>query len=240
MAFQMEIIKQAQAVFYYLLQHHELLQEQAPDLHKAYMEQDEVQEIVKSQAEIANCHIETFSGVIYLIPKEENYFLGYSKAQLKKELCKSNPTDKDYYLAQFAILVLLLEFYDGQGSSSKTRDFIRVGELQNSIAAKLEEGAAKFSEDEQSQQGMAFAAMKQIYDSLRSDEKGRRQKTTKEGFVHNILRFLEEQGLIDYIEQDEMIKTTRKLDNFMDWNLLNKNNFYRVQRILGVKQDEQN
>ncbi len=143
-------------------------------------------------------------------------------------------------MAQFAILVLLLEFYDGQGSSSKTRDFIRVGELQNSIAAKLEEGVAKYSEDEQSQQGMAFAAMKQIYDSLRSDEKGRRQKTTKEGFVHNILRFLEDQGLIDYIEHDEMIKTTRKLDNFMDWNLLNKNNFYRVQRILGVKQDEQN
>ena len=54
------------------------------------------------------------------------------------------------------------------------------------------------------------------------------------------MRFLEDQGLIDYIEQDEMIKTTRKLDNFMDWNLLNKNNFYRVQRILGVKQDEQN
>ena len=54
MAIQMEVIKQAQAVFYYLLQHHELLEEQAPDLHKAYMEQDEVQEIVKSQAEIAN------------------------------------------------------------------------------------------------------------------------------------------------------------------------------------------
>ena len=108
MAIQMEVIKQAQAVFYYLLQHHELLEEQAPDLHKAYMEQDEVQEIVKSQAEIANCHIEAFSGVVYLIPKEENYFLGYSKAQLKKELCKSNPTDKDYYLAQFAILVLVL------------------------------------------------------------------------------------------------------------------------------------
>ena len=84
MAIQMEVIKQAQAVFYYLLQHHELLEEQAPDLHKAYMEQDEVQDIVKSQAEIANCHIEAFAGVVYLIPKEENYFLGYSKAQLKK------------------------------------------------------------------------------------------------------------------------------------------------------------
>ena len=239
MAFQMEEIKRAQSVFYYLLQHHELRQEQAPDLHKEYMDSDEVKSIVKAQAEMANCDIEVYADVVYLLPKEDNYFLGYSKAQLKKELCKSNPTDKDYYLAQFAILVLLLEFYDGQGNSCKTRDFIRVGELQNSITMKLEEGAAKFSEDEQAEQGMAFAAMKQIYDSLKSDERGRRQRTTKEGFVHSILRFMEAQGLIDYIEQDEMIKTTRKLDNFMDWNLLNKNNFYRVQSILGVKKDEQ-
>lgn len=45
--------------------------------------------------------------------------------------------------------------------------------------------------------------------------------------------------MIDYIEQDEMIKTTRKLDHFMDWNLLNKNNFERVQRILGAEENEQ-
>ena len=37
-----------------------------------------------------------------------------------------------------------------------------------------------------------------------------------------------------------MIKTTRKLDNFMDWNLLNKNNFSRVQRVLGAEENEQN
>lgn len=57
--------------------------------------------------------------------------------------------------------------------------------------------------------------------------------------MFSILHFLQEQGLIDYIEQDEMIKTTRKLDHFMDWNLLNKNNFERVQRILGAEENEQ-
>ena len=46
--------------------------------------------------------------------------------------------------------------------------------------------------------------------------------------------------LIDYIEQDEMIKTTRKLDNFMDWELLNKNKFYRIQKIIGAEKNEQN
>ena len=30
-----------------------------------------------------------------------------------------------------------------------------------------------------------------------------------------------------------MIKTTKKLDQFMDWNLLNKNNYQRVLRVLG-------
>jgi hypothetical protein len=50
--------------------------------------------------------------------------------------------------------------------------------------------------------------------------------------------FLEKQGLVEYVEQDEMIKTTKKLDNFMDWNLLNQNNYQKVLRILGVSKDE--
>lgn len=63
-------------------------------------------------------------------------------------------------------------------------------------------------------------------------------KTTKEGFIYSILMFLQKQGLIEYVVQDEMIKTTRKLDNFMDWNLLNQNNYQRVLRVLGVVKDE--
>lgn len=239
MAYQTDAVKNAQKIFYYLLEYHELREENAPALYKAYIEQNEVQELVKSQADIADCSIAAYSGVIYLIPNEDNYFLGYSKGQMKKELCRSGATDKDYYLVQFVILVLLLEFYDGQGSSSKTRDFILLGELQNSITDRLNEGVARYSEDEQSQNGMAFTAMREVYESLKSDEKGSRKKTTKEGFMSGILRFLQEQGLIDYIEQDEMIKTTRKLDHFMDWNLLNKNNFERVQRILGAEENEQ-
>ena len=80
--------------------------------------------------------------------------------------------------------------------------------------------------------------MLQAYEALKSDERGSRAKTTKEGFLHYILLFLERQGLVEYVEQDEMIKTTKKLDNFMDWNLLNQNNYGRVLRILGVKKDE--
>lgn len=234
MAYNLEEIKSSQEIFYYLLEHHELREEKEPAMYKAYTEQEEIQSLVKSQGDIADSHIERYGNVIYLIPREENNFLGFSKAQLKLVLCRSGAADKDYYLSQFVILTLLVEFFDGQGSSSKAREYMRVGELQNCISQRLKEGA----EGQEESQGIAFSNMIEAYESLRSDEKGSRAKTTKEGFLHHILIFLQKQGLIDYVEQDEMIKTTKKLDNFMDWNLLNQNNYQRVLRVLGVAENE--
>ncbi len=234
MAYEFEDIRISQEIFYFLLEHHELREEDETMLFKAYAEQEEVQDLVKSQGEVAQSTVERYGNVIYLIPKEENHFLGFSKAQLKAVLCRSNSTDKDYYLSQFVILTLLVEFFDGQGSSSKAREYMRVGELQNCISQRLKEGAEHISEEEEERAGIAFSNMLEAYEALKSDEKGSRARTTKEGFLHHILSFLQKQGLIEYVEQDEMIKTTKKLDNFMDWNLLNQNNYKRVLRVLGV------
>ena len=145
MGYEKEEIHQSQEIFYYLLEHHELCEEKAQILYRAYAEQEAVQNLVKSQGEIALCNIERYGNVIYLIPKEENHFLGFTKPQLKNALCKSNATDKDYYLSQFAILTLLVEFYDGQGSSSKSREYMRVGELQNCISLRLKEEIGRAS-----------------------------------------------------------------------------------------------
>lgn len=239
MAYEFEEIRTSQEIFYYLLEHHELREEEEQLLYRAYTEREPVQNLVKSQGEAANSNIERYGNVIYLIPKEENNFLGFSKAQLKTALCKSGATDKDYYLSQFVILTLLVEFFDGQASSSKAREYMRVGELQNCISRRLKEGKENTEEAEEEQNGIVFSNMLEAYEALKSDEKGSRAKTTKEGFLHHILIFLQKQGLIEYVEQDEMIKTTKKLDHFMDWNLLNQNNYRRVLRVLGVAEDEQ-
>lgn len=237
MAYEWEEIRNSQEIFYYLLERRELREDDEPQMYQAYTQQEAVQNLVKSQGEAAASMIERYGNVIYLIPKEENNFLGYSKGQLKAALCHSKATDKDFYLSQFVILTLLVEFYDGQGSSSKARDYMRVGELQNAISQRLKEGAEN-KEEEQEKQGIAFSNMLEAYEALKSDEKGSRAKTTKEGFLHHILSFLQKQGLVDYVEQDEMIKTTKKLDNFMDWNLLNQNHYQRVMRVLGVTEHE--
>ena len=232
MAYEAEEIKCSQEIFYYLLKYRELKEDDERNLYRQYVENENVQTLVKNQGEAAESDIERYSDVIYLIPREGNSCLGFTKTQLKAVLCRSGATDRDYYLSQFVILTLLLEFYDGQGVSSKTRDFIRVGDLQNRISERLAEGTEEYSEEEEEREGIAFSDMLEAYESLKSDENGKKYKTTKEGFIHNILLFLQKQGLIEYVEKDETILTTKKLDQFMDFNVLNENNYSRVEKVL--------
>lgn len=239
MVFEIEEIRLSQQIFYYLLQHRELEEEKSEELYKAYTENERIMELVKNQGEAAECIIELYGSVIYLIPKEENDYLGYSKKQLKVQLCRAGATEKDYYLSQFVILTFLSEVYDAQGNSSKSRNFIKVGELINLITDKLEEGTKREEEKGREEKtGLSFCDMKEAFEALKSEEKGSRAKTTKEGFLYHILKFLKNQGLIEFIEVDEMIYTTQKLDHFMDFNLLNKNNYSRVRNVIKNNQIE--
>lgn len=238
MSYTTEDIASSQGIFYYLLEHHELKSTDDAALYKAFTDSEEVQVLVRSQAEIADVTIDRYEDVIYLIPGMENYFLGFSKAELRQQLCRSNNSEEDYFLALFAIMVLILKFYDGYGNSAKIRDYIKFGELQNNISEYLKKGVNRYSEDEQNASGLLFSNMYHSYESLRSEEKVSRKKTTKEGFLYTIIRFLQDQGLVVYIEQDEMIKTTRKFDHFMDWNLLDKNNYEKIVNMMKDLQDE--
>ena len=231
MKYELNEVKLSQQVFQYLMEKTKLDSAKEPDLYREYMESEAVQTIVKTMADVSKCSVECYGTVLYLIPHEDNSFLGFTKTQLKKALCKSNPTESDYYLAKFAILVLLLEFYDGSGATSKCRDYIRFGELQNSISERLREGAATVEEEVQKEHGIAYTRMLDAYETLTSEE-GSRKKTPKEGFLRNILVFLREQGLIEFIEQDGMIRTEPKLDHFMDYNILNQNNLNTVRELI--------
>lgn len=233
MAYEIETVKLSQSIFYYLLCNRELSLEEAPDLYKAYIENEDVMNLVKSQGEIADCIIERYGNVIYILPNIQNTTLGYSKAELKQKICRSEAVERDYYLSQFIILTLLVEFYDGQGSRCKSRDFIKMGELQNIISERLIFGSREEADMERT--GLDYQSMREAFESLKSKARNSRDYSTKEGVINRILTFLEKQGLIIYIQEDEMIKTTKKLDDIMEMRLLNKNNYERIMKALGVK-----
>lgn len=246
MAYETESITYSQRIFYYLLCHGSLSDSDAgvKELYRAYVEQEEIMNLVKNQAEIAECKVERYGSTIYLMPDIDNKYLGFTKADLKKEICKSGATDKDYYLSQFVILTLLVEFYDGQGSRSKSREFLKLGELQNIVSDRLKAGLAMELEREESdiysqlyKNVLDYKSMSEAYEALRSVETGSRSKFTKEGFVSIICDFLDRQGLILFVPEDEMIKTTPKLDNIMEYKILSKDNYARIMEALGVNNE---
>lgn len=226
-------------IFYYLLRNKELNEEKSPEYFRSYCEREEIMNLVKNQGESFNSKIEKYGSNIYIIPREDNEFLGYSKKELKQTLCKSNATDKDYYLSQFVILTLLLQFYNSQSRSSKCRDTLRGGEFLNIISESLRDAVQREDIKEyEEKSGIAYENIAEKWNGLRSSDALNRQKTTKEGFINHILKFLERQNLINYIEDDDIIMTTSKLDNFMDFNILNRSNYERIIEALEDKANE--
>lgn len=86
MAYEIEEIRLSQQIFYYLLEHFELREEEEERLYRAYTEEEAVQNLVKSQAAEAESTVERYGDVIYLIPKEENVFLGFSQSEAKGDI----------------------------------------------------------------------------------------------------------------------------------------------------------
>jgi hypothetical protein len=256
MAYESECVEKSQKIFYHLICHGALGDDEPGmvDYYRAYVEDEQVQTLVKRQAEIADSKVERYGNMIILMPDIGNKYLGFTKAQLKKEMCKSDATDKDYYLAQFILITLLVEFYDGQGSRCKSRTFIKIGDLQNIVSERLREGRKLEEEREEKDEELwndvyenvlDYKSMCEAYEALRSTDEGSKAKTTKEGIVGKICRFLENQELIAYFPADDTIKTTSKLDNIMEYNLLNRDNYNRIMEVLEEaheqnKQDKNN
>ncbi|MGL6108356.1 DUF6063 family protein [Romboutsia sp.] len=237
--YNIEDINLGNSIFYYLLKNKEIDEDKSPEYFRNYCEREEIMNLVKLQGESFNCKIEKYGSSIYIIPNEDNEFLGYSKRELKKELCKSNATDKDYYLSQFVILTILVEFYGSQGRSSKSRDSLKGGELLNIISDRLKEACEREDiEGLEADSGIAYENIYEKWQALKSSDTKTTAKTTKEGFIHTILTFLENQNLIHYIVNDDMIMTSSKLDNFMDFNILNRSNYERVIYALGGYDNE--
>lgn len=245
-SYSMDEIRMSNKIYYHLLKKGQL-DESQEELYRAYSDNENITLLVKEMGDASETIINKYGGIVYIIPKEDNDFLGYSKGELKKKLCKSVANDKDYYLSQFIILTLLVNLYGAQGISSKSRDYIKIGEFLNVITDRLTEGANKEKDEEEKNTLknqdddsvlIIFQDLLDRFEALKSSDTKTTVKTTKEGFVDTILRFLEEEGLINYIKNDDIIKSTTKLDSFMDWNLLNKNNYQRALRALGEETHE--
>lgn len=237
MTSQREDFKMSIRIYDYLQRHHELNKDRdmCKEMYQAYINSVEVQKNLDDITKECDCVIEHFGDTLYLVPNLTNTFLGYSEGELKRKICRTNATQEEFYLSMFYILVLMLEFYDGHGYESRIRNYIRLSELQNNIGKYLEEGASAYSEEEQNDCGISFTKMRDAYQALKSsDGKERNAKTTKEGSIYSVLYLLKANGLITIADngEDKTIYTTEKFDSYMNYKLLNRDNYTEMIKVL--------
>lgn len=208
-----------------------------PELFDTYVSDQKVQQLVNNQVEYLDSSLVFSRDVIYLIPNTENRFFGYSKNELQSKLCKGDSRSVDYYLAEFVILVLLLEFFSDKNYTKASRSYIKRVEFMESVKSHLLSGVKANEDRDPEDIEIDFEGMHNAYEALRNEE-GSSAKTTKEGFIDNILIFLENQGLVK--RDDDKIYRTEKLRVLVESHLINKERLDEVRTILEDIDNESN
>lgn len=155
--------------------------------------------------------------MILLVPEDDNTFLGFSKADLKDRLLKSQQTDVHYYLMMFMLLVLLDAFYSTEYGDGQLREFLLLGDWMNRTDKALNAGLNL----EDNPGNIPYEEMQDTYNNLLSEmDSGR--KGTKLQLYQTLLRFLQQQGLVVYFEGGGQIYVTGRLNALIDSVLRNE------------------
>ncbi|MDE5758300.1 MAG: hypothetical protein K2H85_06770 [Allobaculum sp.] len=220
-------------VFYRLLQTRQLSLQDS-DL-QAILSNEETRNQFEGLAEAFECQLGYFSQTLYLIPNSTNEWLGYSKKALKERLLKSNQPVVFYYLYMFIVLVLLNEFYSTNYGQGKTRQYIHLSELMNRTGEYLRQGANQ-AEGSSIASEVPYEKMLAVYESLKSEISSKEQNT-KSKLFDTILKFLEEQQLIQRFELKGSIRPTQRLDDIADYVLRSSQGYHTMKTILGENPD---
>ncbi len=222
-------LEKAMRIYYFLLKDGELTFDNNKELYLDYSD-SEVRAIIDIMAKESNVSIEKFNQVIYLIPNEENDILGIKEMDLQK-IISYDARKIDFYLSQYIIITIIFVFFSGKGSYVKSRDFIRIAELEEVITSRLLYANSKKNIDrEQEEAKFNITAMFEHWNALQIDEQGKRK--TKYGYIRSVSTFLEKHNLLVYDTVEEDIRPSNKLTHLMTYSFLDRNRLETINKLL--------
>lgn len=222
-------LEKAMRIYYFLLKEGELTIDRNKDLYLDYAD-SEVRNLLEIMAKESDVSIEKYNQVVYLIPNEGNDVLGIKDMDLQKIL-SYDARKIDFYLSQYIITVLITVFYSGRGSFVKSRDFIRLAELEEIVTARLTYANSKKNiEREQEEAKFNVTAMFEHWSALQIDEQGKRK--TKYGYIRSTCSFLAKHDLLIYDMAEEDIRPTNKMTHLMTYHFLDMNRLEMIERLL--------
>lgn len=213
--FSKDEIKKASEIFYYLLEHKELSSKEELYQHCRI---PNVREILDILGTSANSRIVLIDNVLYLIPNLDNEFLGYKRAELKREIFnRSDMKNIDLYLAIYIMIVIILEFYSGESIKYKVRDSISIGEIDERVYQRLNPFRNPQNQEINDLTNLKIVEISNLYFTLTNVD-GMAPVRTRRWYINCVVRFLHKEGLIS-LKDDSIIIPTIKFDRLIKYTL---------------------
>ena len=221
-------LEKAMRIYYFLLKSGELTFDNNRELYMDYSD-GEVRDVLGIIAKESNVSIEKYNQAIYLIPDEDNDVIGIKDMDLQK-IISYDARKVDFYLSQYIITILILAFFSGKGSYVKSRDFIRIGELEEIVTSRLIYANSKKNiEREQEEAMFNITSMFEQWSALPIDEPGKRK--TKYGYIRSVCGFLAKHNLLIYDTAEEEVRPTNKFTNLMMYHFLDGGRIEMIEKV---------
>ncbi|MGH4120585.1 DUF6063 family protein [Clostridium sp.] len=226
----LEDIRKAMRLYNYLLENGELTVNDGKELFQ-YFNEECVRDIIEVFQEECRVTIKKYDDTIYFIPSVDNEFLGYKRAELKKEIfSRTDMRNIDLFLAMYILLQLTSEFYSGKGSNVKIRDLISLGELDEKITERLELFLNKEDKSVDEESGLAITDIAKYWFTLINEDDVTNLRTRR-WYIGQVMNFLKKENLIN-IQDETVIIPTVKFNRLAANYFLNYERLEDINRIL--------
>jgi hypothetical protein len=234
----LEDIRKAMRLYNYLLEQGELTAKEDKELFQ-YFSDVKVREIIEAFEEESRVSIKKYDDTIYFITNVDNDFLGYKRAELKKEIFpRGDMKNIDLFLAMYIMIQLTSEFYSGKGSNVKIRDLIQLGELDEKISERLElfSNAEDKTVDEES--GLVITDIAKYWFTLINEDDSAVLRTRR-WYISQVMNFLKKENLIN-IQDETVIIPTSKFNRLVANYFLNYERLDDINRVLNENSVKEN
>ena len=188
-----------------------------PELYEYYMDEN-VEGIINLLMLESKLEIKQVESKLYLIPQMGNKIYGMTD-EYYKVLYGTKSIDKEgMYLSGFILMVILSKIYAGKGENAKLLTHISVEmvlEEINKIFLEVEKYDVKEIEYENE---INIRSIKKRWESLSVRYPNRMKPKigkTKYAAIIRSVEVFKKQGLLKYLEEEEIIKPEKKLDDLM-------------------------
>lgn len=208
-----EKLIKATNIFNLLLENGQVDVNENVEVYEALLDED-TNDILNTLANTSKLIIRRIDKYLYILPSMDNNLYGFKEKEIKERLF-SGATKVDYYLFNYIILVILNKFYSSGGDNPKLLQHISINDLMKIISVSLKDSEGEDnSKDEK--YDINFKLISDKWEGLLIvDETSKGSLKTKRGFLLRVFKFLQEEELIRYYEDEDIIMTTKRCDDLM-------------------------